>query len=326
MKTKSQPNIISKAIESDGSFAPVWDTPVRYMERTTAWYLALGYDNPYQWAHYVDVPFTQLSKPLNKMRITLITTAAPYQSGKGNQGPGAPYNAAAKFYKVYSGSTDGNPDVRISHLAIDRQHTTAEDINTYFPLQALKSMQAEGLIGSVTERFYGVPTNRSQRHTVETDCPEIFARCQSDGADAAILVANCPICHQSMALTARYLEQRGIPTVVMGVAKDILEHVGVPRFCFSDFPLGNSAGQPNDSTSQKETLKLALRLLEGAPGPRTTVQNPQRWREPTEWRRDYCNPDLCSPEDLRRLRAEVDDEKRTAKEVREATYGAATDN
>ena len=35
----------------------------------------------------------------------------------------------------------------------------------------------------------------------------------------------------------------GIPTVVMGCAKDIVEHCGVPRFLFSDFPLGNAAGQ-----------------------------------------------------------------------------------
>ena len=62
-----------------------------------------------------------------------------------------------------------------------------------------------------------------------------------------------------MSLVARHLEANGIPTVVMGCAKDIVEHCGVPRFLFSDFPLGNPAGKPCDVASQAATLELALR-------------------------------------------------------------------
>ena len=40
----------------------------------------------------------------------------------------------------------------------------------------------------------------------------------------------------------------------------------MPRFLFSDFPLGNSAGKPFDAESQAATLELALRVLESAPG------------------------------------------------------------
>jgi hypothetical protein len=53
-------------------------------------------------------------------------------------------------------------------------------------------------------------------------------------------------------------KQTALPPVIMGSAKDIVEHCGVPRFVFSDFPLGNSAGKPHDPTSQRETLSLAL--------------------------------------------------------------------
>jgi len=82
-----------------------------------------------------------------------------------------------------------------------------------------------------------------------------------------------------VSLIARHLEAHGIPSVIMGSAKDIVEHCGVPRFVFSDFPLGNSAGKPNDPASQADTLALALQLRECAPGPRTTVQSPQRWSD-----------------------------------------------
>jgi hypothetical protein len=70
--------------------------------------------------------FRRLDKPLSECRVTIITTAAPYQQDKGDQGPGAPYNAAAKFYAVYSRETAKDHDLRISHVAIDRKHTTAE--------------------------------------------------------------------------------------------------------------------------------------------------------------------------------------------------------
>src|SRR5262245_53706097 len=79
-------------------FVPAHDAPIPYMQRIRDYYVALGYGAPYQWAHYAQVPFQALKKPLDTCRVTIITTAAPYQPDKGDQGPGAPYNAAAKFY------------------------------------------------------------------------------------------------------------------------------------------------------------------------------------------------------------------------------------
>ena len=163
------------------------DVPIPYMQRTRDYYLALGYGNPYRWAHFVDVPFTPLGIPLSRARVALITTAAPFQPEAGDQEPGAPYNARAKFYKVYSDSTAGAPDLRISHVGYDRKHTTAKDINTYFPLARLREAVAAGRIGSLTPRFHGAPTNRSHRET-GADLDELLLRCREDGADAAVLV------------------------------------------------------------------------------------------------------------------------------------------
>ena len=197
-------------------------------------------------------------------------------------------------------------------------HTTAEDTGSYFPLPALRDAAAQGRIGTLAARFHGLPTNRSHRTTIETDCRELVARCKTDGADAALLVPNCPVCHQSVSLAARALEENGIATVVMGCAKDIVERAGVPRLLFSDFPLGNAAGRPNDHASQDFTLELALRLLESAPAPRTTVQSPLRWSDDADWKLDYCNVDRLTPEEIGRQRAEFDEAKRQAKQLREA--------
>jgi hypothetical protein len=125
------------------------------------------------------------------------------------------------------------------------------------------------------------------------------------------------VCHQTVSLAARYLEEHGIPTVVMGCGKDIVEYVGVPRFLFSDFPLGNPTGRPHDPESQAFTLELALRVLETAPGPRTTVQNPLRWSDNPDWKLDFSNVALLSAEEIARRRAEFDRNKELAKAVRE---------
>jgi hypothetical protein len=122
-----------------------------------------------------------------------------------------------------------------------------------------------------------------------------------------------------VSLAARHLEAHGIPTVIMGCAKDIVEHCGVPRFVFSDFPLGNAAGRPFDVESQALTLELALRLLEGAPAARTTVQSPLRWREDASWKRDYLDLTRLSPEAIAERRREFAEVKSVARAKREAS-------
>src|SRR5437867_1130987 len=102
--TKRKPIMIDRDEEGFG-FAPEHDAPIPYRDRIRDYYRALGYGAPYRWAHYAEVPFAPLKRPLAESRIGLITTAAPYQPDKGDQGPGAAYNAAAKFYRVYSGDS-----------------------------------------------------------------------------------------------------------------------------------------------------------------------------------------------------------------------------
>ena len=125
------------------------------------------------------------------------------------------------------------------------------------------------------------------------------------------------MCHQTVSLAARHLEENGIATVVMGCAKDIVEYCGVPRFLFSDFPLGNAAGRPKDPQSQAFTLDLALQVLESAPVARTTVQSPLRWCADPAWKLDYSNIARLSPEEIRRRREEFDRQKEIARTTRD---------
>jgi hypothetical protein len=290
--------------------------PIAYIERTRRYYAALGYP-AYQWAHFDDVPFAKPVRAVATSRLVLITTAAPFKPALGDQGPGAAYNAAAKFYRAYRVPVDPPPDLRISHIGYDRKHTSAADPNTWLPVAALHDAARRGVIGSLASDVVGMPTNRSQQTTMNQDAPAVLDACIQLGADLALFVPNCPVCHQSTALVARHLEAHGIPTVVMGCARDIVENVGVPRFSFSDFPLGNSAGKPFDERSQRETLASALALFDSATGPATTSASAQRWSDDDAWKADFMNIDALPADAIAKLRAEFAEQKTVARRIRE---------
>jgi hypothetical protein len=100
-------------------------------------------------------------------------------------------------------------------------------------------------------------------------------------------------------LVARHLEANGIATAILGSARDVVELCGVPRFLFSDFPLGNPCGRPYDEAMQREIVGLGLDLLENAAAPRTTHQTPFVWSEDEAWKDAYAR---VTPEQAERLR------------------------
>ena len=159
---------------------------IDYIPRTRAYYAALGFD-AYQWAANADIPFHRI-EPDAPLELALITTAAPYQPERGDQGPGAAYNAGAKFFDVYRVACEPAPDLRISHIGYDRSHCRADDPNTWLPLRALDAARRLGDFDRLAADLIGVPTNRSQRRTMEVDAPAALAACKDIGANAALLV------------------------------------------------------------------------------------------------------------------------------------------
>ncbi len=156
------------------------EQPTGYMERTRHYYRALGYSNDYVWAHFDDVPFARLRKPLAQSRIALITTAGPVDlSNQDAQG----------VRHVWSAPVSPPPGKLTTNVAWDRDSTHTDDRESYLPIAAASALAADGVIGGIAARFHGVPTEYSQRKTMDTDAPEVLARIREDGADAALLCA-----------------------------------------------------------------------------------------------------------------------------------------
>lgn len=156
---------------------PMAGQPVRYMERTRRYYEAQGFESAYTWARHDDVPFQRLARPLSQSTLALITTSALYP------------RVATDPREVASAPTAGHSGrLYADDLSWDKNATHLDDLSSYFPIEHLETLVAEGRIGALAHRFHCAPTEYSQRRTVETDAPELLARCREDGADVALLV------------------------------------------------------------------------------------------------------------------------------------------
>jgi len=154
--------------------------PVRYMERTRAYYRALGYAKDYVWAQHADVPFMRPAKPAGAMTIGLIATAGPGDRSHRDE---------RNRKQVWSGLVASPPASFDTDVAWDRESTHTDDRESFLPIEAAQRLIADGALGALAPRFHAAPTDYSQRKTAEQDAPEILRRLRDDAVDAAILTA-----------------------------------------------------------------------------------------------------------------------------------------
>ena len=74
-------------------------------------------------------------------------------------------------------------------LGWDKEATHTDDVDSFLPVNRLAEYAANGRIGSVSPRFYGVPTDYSQDRTLQRYAPQILEWCREDGVDAVLLSA-----------------------------------------------------------------------------------------------------------------------------------------
>ncbi len=158
-------------------FDPTQRGFVSYIDKSREFYLAKGYGNPYRWASNPDAPFTPLAKPLSESRVALVTTAAPDLQG-------------GRKRSRYAAATRPAPEALYTHhLSWHKTATHTDDVETFLPVRRVNEYVAEGRLGSLSPRFYGVPTVYSARQTVQEDAPAVLDFCREDGVDIALLVA-----------------------------------------------------------------------------------------------------------------------------------------
>jgi hypothetical protein len=152
---------------------------VSYIDRSREYYAAQGYTQPYTWAHYQEVPFTSLTKALSQCRLGLVTTAV-----------GEEVEYVGSDRSLYAMRGQPVPKgLYTAHLFWDKKATHTDDLDSFLPLNRAAEYVAEGRIGSLSPRFYGVPTDYSHRRTINTAAPQILEWCRQDGVDVVLLSA-----------------------------------------------------------------------------------------------------------------------------------------
>jgi len=159
---------------------------VSYIDRSREYYAAQGYTKADAWPRYDEVPFTRLKKPLAQSKVGLVTTAGkPHAEVKTDI-----LGFGLETRHAYAEPTSPTPArLFTDDLGWDKQATHTEDINSFLPLDRLLECAAARRIGSVSPRFYGIPSDYSQRKTLQSHAPQILEWCREDGVDALLLPA-----------------------------------------------------------------------------------------------------------------------------------------
>lgn len=184
-----------EAIESRSDAAnadPAYRVFVSYIDKSREFYAAQGYERPYRWARNDDAPLTPLARPLDESRIGLVTTATPIDGASWSvsalTGPD-PDPDDMPVQGTYAASLDPVPERLFTmNRSWDKEATHTDDLDSFFPIHRLQEYVAAGRIGSIAPRFYGVPTEYSQRRTNEVDAPRLLEYMREDGVDVAMLV------------------------------------------------------------------------------------------------------------------------------------------
>lgn len=224
------------------------------------------------------VPWTYLPRPLNRAKVALITTAGLYL-GRNWQAPfdlENPYGDGS--FREFPANIELE-DLLIGHSHYT--HTYAElDLNTVFPLERLRTLEQQELIGSVAPFHYSfMGYNTRPRSLLAEYGPQVAWRLRQASVDAAIVVAVSPLCHQSAALVARFLEVTGIATVCVATSRAHIELAKPPRTVLVDHPFGAPLGPPNNAPMQMEILKDSLGALAEMDKAGSFRTLPYGWRE-----------------------------------------------
>jgi D-proline reductase (dithiol) PrdB len=233
----------------------------------------------FHYARYDTVPWTPFQKAVNTACIALVTTA------------GVHLRQDASFAGIDDASYREIPgtalasDVTVSHPFFEAKELE-EDINAIFPLTRLYELQNQHIIGRVAPQHFSFMGVLPHWQPLETRAKEVAEKLVAAGTDAVILTPGSPLCHHSLAVIQRPLEEAGLATISLTLEPDLMKLVKVPRAMIVDFPPGCPVGEPADRDKQLRVIKEALDYLVLMKQPGSV------WKSPFKWTRS-CSTPVC---------------------------------
>ena len=215
-------------------------------------------------------PFTPARRAISMMNLALIVSAGAYIDGTDSFDTSAP---DGDFDVREIPSDISLSDIRFAARGYEPEFVQT-DPNVQVPLARLFEFESNRIIGQLNSVFWSccgfIPDSG---RFVEQAVPQLLSRLHRYNVQAALLIPASRLCHQSMALAARAIEQTGVPTMTLAVDRDAIESARPPRAGFYNGRLGSVVGQPNWPEHQRRVLDEALRWIEpmGQPGMKKLV-------------------------------------------------------
>jgi D-proline reductase (dithiol) PrdB len=156
--------------------------PADYIGETRRLYDSLGYD-PYRWAERPDAPaWAPIAKPLSACRVTLVGSGGIYRHGQ------LAFHTRDDTSIRLIGSDTPVDELRTAHFAYD-QTDARLDPNCVFPLDPLRALADDGVIGGLTPNgiaFMGgiYSTRRMESETARS----VVEQCRDEAPDVVLLV------------------------------------------------------------------------------------------------------------------------------------------
>jgi D-proline reductase (dithiol) PrdB len=249
------------------------EQPDRWRQQYSSWIAKQRSDenlSGYPFVENSQAPFTPARRAITMMNIALIVSAGAYIDGAD------PFDVSAPGgdLNVREIPSDINlSDLKFSARGYDPSFVQ-QDANVQVPLARLFEFESNRIIGQLNSVFWSfcghIPDAAG---LVQQTVPHLIERLNRYEVQAALLIPASRLCHQSVGLAARAIEDAGIPTMTLAVERDMIETVRPPRAGFYNGKLGSVVGEPNWEQQQRRVLDEALRWIEpmGQPGIRKLV-------------------------------------------------------
>lgn len=204
-------------------------------------------------------PFTPLHRALPMLNLALISSAGAYIDGT------EPFDLDSKdgdlnFREIPIEVEAG--DLLYSAKGYDPA-AVKEDRNAQIPIDRLLEYEANGVIGRLNSVWWSLSSYIPNAALVAKEiAPRIADRLVSYDVQAALLVPASRLCHQTLGIIARTIEERGIPTMLLSVDRTVTDKIRAPRTAYYNGKLGSIVGDPNWKQYQLRVLDESLRWIE----------------------------------------------------------------
>ncbi len=213
----------------------------------------------YPFVENIHSPFTPVRRALPMLNLALITSAGAYIDGTD------PFDIESKdgdmnFREIPVEVEAG--DLRYSAKGYDPK-SVLEDRNSQIPVDRLLEYAENGVIGELNSVWWSISSHiPNAARAAEELAPAIADRFARYDIHAALFIPASRLCHQTLGIVARAVEQSGIPTITISVNPKISDKVRPPRTAYYNGDFGSVAGKPNWREYQLRILDETLRWAE----------------------------------------------------------------